>query len=106
MAAPYVTGPEITAAVGNASPSAADIAWAAKCAAAIEAIITDRLDGATPSADLEARLHVAAELDGAALYLTRDAPQGVYNVGVDGTAIRIGSSQSRALDNVFLPGIA
>ena len=106
MAAPYVTGAEILVNVGNSPGSATDQAWAAKCAAAIEAIIIDRLDGATPSADLEARLHVAAELDGAALYLTRDAPQGVYNVGVDGTAIRIGSSQSRALDNVFLPGIA
>ena len=106
MAAPYVTGTEITTAVGNASPSAADIAWAAKCAAAIEARITELLDGDTPSAGLEARLHVAAELDGAALYLMRDSPQGVFSVGADGTPIRVGSSQTRALENVFLPGIA
>ena len=105
MAAPYVTGEEILAAVGKGTPTAAETAWAGKCAAAIEAIITDRLDGATPSADLEARLHVAAELDGAALFTSRSSPHGVLSLGVDGTAVRLGSSQSRALDNVFLPGI-
>ena len=105
MAAPYVTAAEILAHVGNGTPTADDTAWATKCAAAIEAIITDRLDGTTPSADLEARLNVAAELDGAALFVTRDSPHGVLSLGVDGTAVRLGSSQSRALDNVFLPGI-
>lgn len=105
MAAPYVTGAEILTAVGNSPGSAEDQAWAAKCAAAIEAIITDRLDGTTPTADFEARLHVAAELDGAALYTTRSSPHGVLSIGPDGSAVRLGSSQSRALDNVFLPGI-
>ena len=105
MAAPYVTSAEILAAVGIGSPSAGDTAWATKCAAAIEAIITERLDGETPSAELEARLHVAAELDGAALFTTRSSPHGVLSFGPDGDVVRLGSSQSRALDNVFLPGV-
>ena len=108
MAAPYVTGTEILAHVaGGATPSVAaeDVAWAAKCAAAIEAIIEDRLDGATPSAGLEARLHVAAEQDGAKLYESRKAPHGVLSMGLDGETVRLGSFQTRALDSVFLPGI-
>lgn len=105
MAAPYVTSAEILAAVGIGSPTAADTAWAGKCADAIEAIITERLDGATPSAGLEARLHVAAELDGARLFTTRASPHGVLSLGVDGDVVRLGSSQTFALDNVFLPGI-
>ena len=105
MAAPYVTAAEILAHVGNGTPTADDTAWATKCAAAIEAIITDRLDGSTPSADLEARLNVAAEQDGAMLYMARKAPHGVLSMGVDGDSVRLGSSQTRALDNVFLPGV-
>lgn len=105
MAAPYVTSAEILAAVGISSPTAADTAWAASCAAAIEAIIVQRLGGDTPSAEMEARLQVAAELDGAALFTTRSAPHGVLNIGPDGDVVRLGSAQSRALDNVFLPGI-
>ncbi len=105
MAAPYVTAAEILAHAGNGTPTADDTAWATKCAAAIEAIITDRLDGATPSADLEARLNVAAEQDGAMLYMARKAPHGALSMGVDGDSVRLGSSQTRALDNVFLPGI-
>jgi hypothetical protein len=105
MAAPYVTSAEILAAVGITSPTAGDTAWAGKCADAIEAIITDRLGGDTPSADFEARLQVAAELDGAALFTTRSAPHGVLSMSVDGDVVRLGSSQTRALDNVFLPGI-
>jgi hypothetical protein len=105
VAAPYVTAAEILAHVGQGSPTADDTAWATKCAAAIEAIIADRLGGDTPSADLEARLQVAAEQDGAALYMSRKAPHGVLSVGPDGDVVRLGSSQSRALDNVFLPGV-
>ena len=108
MAAPYVTGTEILAHVaGGATPSVAaeDVAWAAKCAAAIEAIIDDRLGDTTPTANFESRLQVAAEQDGAALYLSRKAPHGVLSMGVDGEAVRLGSFQTRALDSVFLPGI-
>ena len=108
MAAPYVTGAEILAHVaGGNTPSAdaADVAWAAKCAAAIEAIIEERLDGTTPSAGFEARLQVAAEQDGAMLYNSRKAPHGVLSFGPDGEAVRLGSSQTRALDSVFLPGV-
>jgi hypothetical protein len=103
MAAPYVTSAEILAATGASGADAE--AWATKCAAAIEAIITDRLGGDTPSAELEARLHVAAELDGAALFTTRSAPHGVLSMSVDGDVVRLGSSQTRALDSVFLPGV-
>jgi hypothetical protein len=105
MAAPYVTAAEILAAVGIGSPTAGDTAWATKCAAAIEAIITERLDGATPSTELDARLQVAAELDGARMFTTRSAPNGILAFGPDGDAVRMGSSQTFALDSVFLPGI-
>ena len=39
------------------------------------------------------------------LYMARKAPHGVLSMGVDGDSVRLGSSQTRALDNVFLPGI-
>ena len=114
MAAPYVTGTEILALVaGDNAPSAnaADVAWAAKCAAAIEAIIAERLDTAnvTLSAGVEAQLHAAAELDGAALYNSRKAPHGVLTIGPDGDIARLGASAARALEPIFLrqvgPGI-
>lgn len=106
MAAPYVTSAEILAAVGLGSPSAGDSAWAVKCADAIEAIIAERLDGATPDAETEARLQVAAELDGARMFAMRKAPNGILAFGPDGDAVRMGSSQTFALDAVFSPGIA
>ena len=108
MAAPYVTGTLILAHVaGGNTPSTeqADEDWADLCADAIEAIISDRLGGVTPSAGFEARIIPAAIQDGAALYNARKAPHGVLSFGVDGEAVRLGSSQTRALDNVFLPGI-
>jgi hypothetical protein len=114
MAAPYVTGAEILAHVaGENTPSAnaADVAWAAKCAAAIEAIIAERLDTATVtlSAGQEAELQVAAEQDGAALYNARKAPHGVLTFGPDGDVVRLGASAVRSLEPLFLrwagPGI-
>lgn len=108
MAAPYVTADLILAHVaGGNTPSTApeDEAWAEICADAIEAIIADRLDGETPSAGMEARIIPAAIQDGAMMYSMRKAPYGVLSFGPDGDAVRLGSSQTRALDNVFLPGI-
>ena len=108
MAAPYVTGALILAHVaGGNTPSAdtADEDWADICAAAIEAIITDRLNGETPSAGFEARIVPAAIMDGAYMYQQRKAPSGILSVGIDGEAVRLGSFQTRALDSVFLPGI-
>ena len=108
MAAPYVTGTLILAHVaGGNTPSTdqADEDWADICAAAIEAIIEERLDGSTPSAGFEARLVPAAIQDGAMMYQSRKAPHGVLSFGPDGEAVRLGSSQTRALDNVFLPGV-
>ena len=108
MAAPYVTADLILAHVaGSGTPSTdpADEDWAELCAAAIEAIISDRLDGTTPSAGFEARIIPAAIQDGSALFISRSSPHGVLNIGPDGDIVRLGSAQSRALDNVFLPGI-
>jgi alpha-L-fucosidase len=111
MAAPYVTSAEILAHVGITSATAEDTAWAGKCAAAIEAIIAERLDTAnvTLSAGVEAQLQVAAESDGAALFASRKAPHGILNIGPDGDVVRLGSSAVRALEPIFLrqvgPGI-
>ncbi len=108
MAAPYVTGAEILAHVaGGNTPSAdaGDVTWAAKCAAAIEEVVSGYLNGSTPSAGLEARITVAAEADGAALYQSRKAPHGVLSFGPDGEAVRLGASDHRALAALFGPGI-
>ena len=109
MAAPYVTGAEILAHVaGENTPSAnaADVAWAGKCAAAIEAIIAERLDTAnvTLSAGQEAQLQAAAEQDGAALYNARKAPHGVLTFGPDGDVVRLGRPQSAAWNRCSCAG--
>ena len=101
MAAPYVTGAEILTAVGVASPTAADTAWAGVCATAIEAALAKRLEDVTASADLESELQRAAVIDGAAAYLERKAPHGVLSVGPDGDVARLGAQVLRACASVL-----
>ena len=108
MAAPYVTGAEILQAVaGSGTPSvnAADVAWAATCAAAVEGAIAHRLeDGAfTPTASQEAQLQAAAVLDGAALYVARKAPHGVLSITNDGDIARLGAQILRACEPILFP---
>lgn len=105
MAAPYVTGALILTHVRKGTPAADDEDWADTCAAAIEAVIAERLDGATPSAGKEAQIVRAALQDGAAAYLERDAPHGIQSVGPDGDVVRLGRAITRSLDAVLLYGI-
>ena len=106
---PYVTGAAILTHVGESSPSADDTAWAATCAAAIEAAITYRLDGTTPTSDQESELNRAALQDGAAAYNERTAPHGIQSIGPDGDIVRLGRDILRALNPVLTriigPGI-
>lgn len=102
MTTAYVTGPDITTFVGKgATPNADDVAWAAKCAADINAGIALRLDGETPSADGVSELTVAALIDGAALFNSRAAPHGVLSLGIDGEAVRLGADSLRAVSKVI-----
>ncbi len=99
----YVTGTQITTHVGITSPSAAEIAWAQKCADAIEGAIATRLDAGavTPNSSGVDELEVAALTDGAALYNSKDAPSGVLSMTIDGQAVRMGADSIRALRPVL-----
>ena len=97
----YVTGAQILTHVGKTSPTADDTAWAGTCADAIEAAIAARLDGETPSAGGTDELEAAARNDGAALFNSRNAPNGVQSIGPDGDAIRLGADALRACKPVI-----
>ena len=103
MAAPYVTGDLVLAHknITDDGPTGPNQVWADKCAAAIEGGINTRLDGQTPSSTQEAELIVAALTDASALYDTRDAPNGIQNIGPDGDIIRLGADSLRALKPVI-----
>jgi len=98
---PYVTGAQILTHVGKTSPTGDDTAWAGTCADAIEAAITARLGGDTPSAGGVDELEAAARNDGAALFNSRSAPHGVVSIGPDGDAIRLGADSLRAVSRVI-----
>ena len=98
---PYVTGTQITTHVGKPSPSAEEIAWAQKCADAIEGAITTRLEGNTPDASGVDELEVAALADGAQLFQSKAAPSGVLSMGIDGEAVRLGADSLRAVQPVL-----
>ena len=110
---PYVTGAQILQHVaGSDAPSAdtEDVAWAAKCADAVEGAIAERLeDGAfTPTASQTDQLETAALEDASALYVRRKAPHGVLSVSPDGDVVRLGSAILRSCDAILWrisPGI-
>ncbi len=106
-----VSGTQITTAVGISAPTAAEITWAASCAAAVNAAITTRLNGYTAAvaSAAESELARAAILDGAAAFRDLDSPHGVLNLGPDGAVVRTGSDVLRAsipaINRYALPGI-
>jgi hypothetical protein len=96
----YVTGTQILVHVGVGTGTAAEQAWAQKCADAIEGAIATRLDtgGVTPNASGIDELEVAALTDGAALYNSKAAPNGILSAfGPDGVAVRMGADSLRAV---------
>lgn len=98
---PYVTGAQILVHVGVGTGTAAEQAWAGKCADAIEGAIATRLEGNTPNASGIDELEVAALTDGAALYNSKASPSGVLSVGPDGDAVRLGADSLRAVKPVL-----
>jgi hypothetical protein len=98
---PYVTGAQILTHVGKSSPTADDTEWAGICADAIEGAIADRLAGDTPDSGGVDQLEAAARTDGAALFLTRNAPHGILSIGPDLDAVRLGSDSLRAVERVI-----
>jgi len=94
----YVTGAAILTHVGKSSPSAAETTWAGLCADAIEGAIAARLDAGsiTPDAAGVNELEVSALTDGAALFNSKAAPNGVLSIGPDGEAVRVGADSLRA----------
>ena len=99
----YVTGTQITTHVGITSPSAAEIDWAHMCADAIYGAIATRLDAGavTPNCAGVDELEVAALTDGAALYNSKDAPNGILSQSIDGQAVRMGADSLRAVKPVI-----
>jgi len=99
----YVTGTQILVHVGVGTGTAAEQAWAQKCADAIEGAIAARLDSGavTPDSAGVDELEVAALTDGAALYNSKDAPSGVLSMTIDGQAVRMGADSIRALRPVL-----
>ena len=98
---PYVTGTQILVHVGKGTGTAEEIAWAGKCADAIEGAIATRLEGNTPDASGVDELEVAALTDGAALFQSKAAPNGVLSMGIDGEAVRLGADSLRAVQPVL-----
>ena len=98
---PYTTGDLILVNVGKGAGTVQEQADAQKCADAIEAAITLRLDGETPTSGGVDELEVAALLDGSALFNSLSTPSGVQSNGIDGTAIRLGADSLRAVKPVL-----
>lgn len=100
---PYVTGTQILVHVGVGTGTAAEQSWAQKCADAIEGAIATRLDSGavTPDSAGVDELEVAALTDGAALYNSKAAPNGILSVGPDGDAVRMGADSLRAVKPVL-----
>jgi hypothetical protein len=103
------TGPAIVAALGT---TGVDTAWAATCAAAVNAAIGTRLNDYVPTVGglAEAELTRSALLDGVAAYKDRDAPHGILSIGPDGEIARTGSDIVRwsnpVINRYILPGVA
>lgn len=97
----YVLGTDILTHVNKGSPTAAETTWAGKCADAIEAAIVTRLEGQTPTTEGTNELIVAALTDGAALFNSKAAPNGILSMGPDGDAVRLGADSIRALRPVL-----
>lgn len=89
------------AGAGTPSTAPADVDWADKCAAAIDAEVAHALGDDSTIADddtsgMALAIIPAALTDAAALYMTRKAPHGVLQ-DADGEAIRLGANDLRAL---------
>lgn len=95
----YVTGAQILVHVGAGTGTAAEQAWAGKCADAIEGAIAARLDSGavTPNSAGVDELEVAALTDGAALYNSKASPNGILSMNIDGQAVRMGADSLRAV---------
>jgi hypothetical protein len=98
---PYVTGAQIITHVRKTGATADDTAWAATCAAAIEAVIARRMGTTTITAGMTAELTRAALQAGAAAYMERDAPHGIQSFGPDGETVRLSATLGRSLEPVF-----
>jgi hypothetical protein len=102
-----VSGPDIEAVIGTG----ADTAWAATCAAAVNAAYTTALNGYVPASpsDAEDELTRAALLDGVTAYKDRGSPYGILSVGPDGEEVRVGYDVIRAgfpaIYRYAIPGI-
>ena len=85
------SGSDILTAADKGSPTAGETAWAADCAAAVNAAIETRLNGytvASPS-NAEDELTRSALLDGLEYFRSKDARFGILSVGPDGEPVRV-----------------
>ena len=103
MPAPYVTGGAILTHVRKEGATGDEEDWADACAAAIEGVIDEFLDGGalTPTSSQEAELIVAALQDGAACYIGRTAPHGIMSISAEGDIVRLGRNLIRELDPIL-----
>lgn len=88
----YVTGVETTTFAGISAPDADEQAWAAACAAAVQAAIESRLNGAViadPSLAFD-ELRVAARIAAAEAFKRKEATFGITGFAdLQGAAIRV-----------------
>lgn len=88
----YVTAAQVLSGVGNGAPSSDETEWATACAAAVNAAVEIRLQGAeilNPSPAYD-ELTLAARLAGAEAYKRKEAVFGVTGYSdLEGAAIRI-----------------
>jgi hypothetical protein len=96
-----VTGANILIHVGKGVGSGAEQTWAGLCAAAINAAIDTALEGNTPTTEGSAELTVSALTDGAALFNSKAAPNGVVSFGPDQEVVRLGADILRATGAVL-----
>lgn len=88
----YVTGAQVLAFAGITSPSEAETEWADACAAAVNAAIVSRLNGAVIADPSEARdeLTVAARLAASEAFKRKEATFGLTGFSdLQGAAIRV-----------------
>jgi hypothetical protein len=92
MATAWTSGTAIIGLVGATSPSAADTAWADRCATAVNAQVDEYLgvDAWAPDPDRDEAIAQLADLAGVEAYKRREAPFGVTGFAdLEGAAVRV-----------------
>lgn len=100
----YVAGADITSFVGVDAPDAGEVAWAAACAAAVQAAIDTKMTGVTvtdPSPAFD-ELKVAALIAGAEAFKRKEATFGLTGYAdLQGAAIRVARDYTDSVNPII-----